>query len=102
VTVAPSFSLSITPASATIPLLGSTTTYTVTITRTGGFTGAVTLSVAGLPSGGSATFTPNPATGASSALKVTVRILPRGTFPLTVTGTSGTTTHTASATLIKN
>ena len=58
VTVAPNFSLSISPASATIPLLGSTTTYTVTITRTGGFSGAVTLSVAGLPSGGSATFTP--------------------------------------------
>jgi hypothetical protein len=102
VTASPNFSLSISPASVTVPLLGSTANYTVTITRTGGFTGAVTLSVAGLPSGATATFTPNLATGATSALKVTVRIFPRGTFPLTVTGTSGTLTHTASATLIKN
>ncbi|HEX4495353.1 MAG TPA: hypothetical protein VIE43_06780 [Thermoanaerobaculia bacterium] len=102
VTAAPDFALSLTPASVTVGLLGSTANYTVTITRSGGFTGAVTLSVAGLPSGATATFTPNPATGASSALKVTVRILPRGTFPLTVTGTSGTLNHTASATLIKN
>jgi trimeric autotransporter adhesin len=102
VTASPNFSLSISPASVTVPLLSTTANYTVTITRTGGFTGAVTLSVAGLPSGGSATFTPNPATGATSALKVTVRILPRGTFNLTVTGTSGTLTHTATATLIKN
>jgi hypothetical protein len=102
VTAAPDFSLAITPASVTVALLGSTANYTVNITRTGGFTGAVTLSVAGLPSGATATFTPNPATGASSALKVTVKIFPRGTFPLTVTGTSGTITHTAAATLIKN
>ena len=86
----------------TVPLFGTTATYTVTITRTGGFTGAVTLSVAGLPSGATATFSPNPATGATSTLKVTVKLFPRGTFPLTVTGTSGTLTHTATATLIKN
>ncbi len=96
------FSLSISPASVTVPLFGTTANYTVTITRTGGFAGAVSLSVAGLPSGATATFTPNPATGTSSALKVTVKITPRGTFPLTVTGTSGALTHTASATLIKN
>jgi hypothetical protein len=96
------FSLSISPSSVTVPLLGSTANYTVTITRTGGFSGAVSLSVSGLPSGATATFTPNPATGGSSALKVTVRITPRGTFPLTVTGTSGALTHTATATLIKN
>jgi hypothetical protein len=101
-TAAPDFSLAVTPGSVTVPLLGSTANYTVTITRTGGFTGAVTLSVSGLPSGATATFTPNPATGATSALKVTVRILPRGTFPLTITGVSGTLTHTAAATLIKN
>jgi hypothetical protein len=102
VTASPNFSLSIAPASVSVALFGTTANYTVTITRTGGFTGAVTLSVAGLPSGATATFTPNPATGATSALKVTVKIFPRGTFPLTVTGTSGTITHTASATLIKN
>jgi hypothetical protein len=101
-TVTPNFSLSITPASVTVPLFGTTATYTVNVTRTGGFTGGVSLSVAGLPSGATATFAPNPATGASSTLTVTVKIFPRGTFPLTVTGTSGALTHTATATLIKN
>ncbi len=96
------FSLSMSPSSVTVGLFGTTANYTVNVTRTGGFTGAVTLSVAGLPSGATATFTPNPATGASSALKVTVKITPRGTFPLTITGVSGALTHTASATLIKN
>jgi hypothetical protein len=100
-TVTPNFSLSLTPSSVTVPLLGNSASYTVNITRTGGFTGGVTLSVAGLPSGATATFTPNPATGASSALAVKVKITPRGTFTLTVTGTSGTLTHTATATLIK-
>jgi fibronectin type 3 domain-containing protein len=96
------FALSISPASVTVGLFGTAANYTVTVTRTGGFTGAVTLSVAGIPSSATATFTPNPATGATSALKVTVKITPRGTFPLTITGVSGTLTHTAAATLIKN
>jgi len=98
------FTLSISPASVTVPLFGSSATYTVSVNRTGGFTSPVTLSVTGLPSGASATFTPNPATGASSTLKVTVSIFPRGTFTLTVTGTGGspTLTRTATATLIKN
>jgi hypothetical protein len=102
VTASPNFSLSISPASVTVPLFGTTATYTVTITRTGGFTGAVSLSVTGQPSGATATFSPNPATGASSTLTIKVKLTPRGTFPLTVTGTSGTLTHTATATLIKN
>jgi trimeric autotransporter adhesin len=102
VTVSPDFSLSISPASVTVSILGSTATYTVTITRTGGFTGAVSLFVTGLPSGATATFSPNPASGGSSTLSVKVKNKPRGTFPLTVTGTSGTLTHTATATLIRN
>jgi hypothetical protein len=98
------FSLSISPASVTVPLFGTTATYTVTVTRTGGFTSPVALSVAGLPSGATATFSPNPVTGGSSTLTVTVKVFPRGTFTLTVTGTGGspTITHTATATLIKN
>jgi hypothetical protein len=98
------FTLSISPASVTVPLFGTSATYTVTVNRTGGFSSAVTLSVAGLPSGATATFSPNPVTGSTSTLSVRVRITPRGTFTLTVIGTGGSPllTRTATATLIKN
>jgi trimeric autotransporter adhesin len=98
------FTLSISPSSVTVPLFGTTATYTVTVNRTGGFTSPVSLSVTGLPTGATATFSPNPATGSSSTLTVKVKITPRGTFTLTVTGTGGSPviTRTATATLIKN
>ncbi|MFY9819801.1 MAG: hypothetical protein WAM82_00360 [Thermoanaerobaculia bacterium] len=98
------FTLSISPSSVTVPLFGTTATYTVTVNRTGGFSSAVTLSVSGLPSGATATFSPNPVTGSTSTMTVKVKIFPRGTFTLTVTGTGGspTLTRTATATLIKN
>src|SRR5439155_627026 len=69
VSARPDFTLSASPASHTVPQGGSTS-YSVTISPTGGFTGQVTLSVSGLPSGANASFTPNPAT-ASSTLSVT-------------------------------
>jgi hypothetical protein len=95
----PNFSLSATPASQTV-VQGASTSYTVNITRTGGFNGSVALSVSGLPSGAAGTFSPNPAPGASSALSVTTSTTtPAGTYPLTITGVSGTT-HTTSVTLV--
>ena len=96
------FSLSTAPASQTVAA-GSSTTYTVTITRTGGFTGAVALSVAGLPTGAAGTFTPNNTTGNTSTLSVTTATTtPTGSSPLTITGASGTLSHTASVTLVVN
>ena len=64
----------------------------------------MTLSISGLPSGASGTFTPNPATQ-SSALKVTVpSSVSKGTYTFTVTGIGGTPTktHTATAKLVKS
>jgi hypothetical protein len=102
-TASPNYSLSISPSSVTIGSLGGTATYTVTVTRTGGFTGAVSLSVSALPNGVTPSFSPNPATGASSTLSLSVRFnTKKGTYPFTVTGTSGSLTHTATATLVKN
>lgn len=101
---APDFSLSISPASVTVGRAGGTATYTVTLTRTGGFADSVTLSVSGLPSGASGSFNPNPASGSSSTLTVTVSgSTARGTYPFTVTGTGGNPalTRTATATLVK-
>ena len=98
------FTLSISPASVTVARNGGTATYTVTISRTGGFSAPVTLSVAGLPTGTTGSFSPNPATGSSSTLTLTVsKNTLRNTYTFTVTGTGGspTITRTATAQLVK-
>jgi hypothetical protein len=98
VTSVPSdFSLSVSPPSRQVRQ-GNATSYTVTITPTNGFSGSVSLSVSGLPSGATATFTPNPAT-TSSTLSVQTVVGVRGTFTLTITGVSGSLSHTTTATL---
>jgi hypothetical protein len=96
---APDFSLSASPTSQTIPV-GAKTTYTINITRTGGFTGSVTLSASGVPTGATASFSPNPTTGTSSTLTVaTSSSTPAATYTITVTGTSGTLSHKTTVTL---
>jgi serine protease len=82
---------------------GGIARYTVTIARTNGFNSPVSLSISGLPSGGSGSFKPNPAT-TSSALTVNVGAsVAKGTYTFTVTGTGGspTITHTAQAKFVK-
>lgn len=101
---APNYSLSISPASVSLPRTGGTATYTVTITRTGGFNSPVAFTISGLPAGATPVFTPNPASGNTSTLKITVSSSTHfGTYPFTVTGTGGTPTltRTATATLVK-
>jgi hypothetical protein len=97
----PDFSLSTSPASQTVTQ-GAGTSYTETITPINGFTGSVTLSVSGLPAGSSGTFSPNPATSTSTLSVTTSPTTPTGSFPLTITGVSGTLTHTSGATLVVN
>ena len=60
----------------------------ITVTDAAGFTGAVTLSVAGLPAGASAAFSGNSLVIFPSFTTAV------GTYPLTVTGTSGASTAT--------
>ncbi len=98
-TPVPDYSLSVSPASQSV-VQGASTTYTVTITPTNGFTGSVSLSVSGLPSGAAGSFSPNPATTTSTLSVTTATTTPTGSFALTITGTSGTLSHTASATLV--
>jgi hypothetical protein len=98
--VTPDFTLSSTPPSVTV-LAGSSASYTININRTGGFTGAVSLSASGVPAGAAATFNPNPASTNSSALTVTTSTTtPAGSYPITTTGTSGSLTRTTSSTLV--
>ena len=95
------YNLSVTPASQTV-VAGNSTSYTVTITPSGGFGDQVNLTISGLPSGASAAFNPNPATGSSTLSVSTSTATPAGSYGFTVTGTSGSLSHTASATLVVN
>jgi N,N-dimethylformamidase beta subunit-like protein len=94
----PDFTLSASPSSATVAQSGSTS-YTVTVNPANGFTGQVTLSAAGLPSGASGTFTPNPTTSSSTFAVTTSASTPAGTYTLTVTGVSGSLTHNTTVSL---
>ena len=101
-TPAPDFSLSISPSTVTLHRGGGTAAYTVAITPSGGFSSTVQLSVSGLPSGTTGSFSPNPATTSSVlTLNVSSSTAP-GSYPFTVSGTSGSLTHTATAKLSKN
>src|SRR5439155_241915 len=98
VTAPVNFTLGASPSSQTV-LPGGSTSYSVTISPTGGFSGQVNLSVGGLPSGASGSYAPNPAT-ASSTLSVTTGTgTPVGTYTLTITGVSGSLMHTTTVSL---
>ena len=97
----PDFSLSSSPSSQTVTP-GSGTSYTVSVSASGGFSGTVGFSVSGLPSGAGATFSPTSITtsGSTTMAVTTSSSTPTGTYPLTITGTSGSLTHTSAVTLV--
>jgi PKD repeat protein len=99
----PDFTISVSPAKQTVQRGGSTS-YVVSVAPTNGFTGQVTLSVTGLPLGTTASFSTNPlnaSTAASSTLVITTSpTTKQGGHTLTITGTSGTLTHSATALLL--
>ena len=97
----PDFTLGISP-SAQVVEQGGSTPYTTRLSVINGFNGAATLSVSGLPAGATASFVPPSITGpGSSTLTVSTgtSTLP-GSYSLTVKGTSGALTHTATTMLI--
>ncbi|HEV8185699.1 MAG TPA: hypothetical protein VGP40_07055, partial [Chthoniobacterales bacterium] len=95
-TVAADYSLSAAPVSIAQGGSGSTA---VTISRTN-FTGDVTLSLSGAPTGVTGSFNPNPATGTSSTLTLNVGsgVAP-GTYTLTVNGSGTPGTRSTTFTL---
>jgi len=98
------FSLTATPSSQTVAANGSTT-YTAIVSSLNGFTGTVNLSVSGLPGGTTTSFNPASISGGSGSSTLTVSTgcsTPAGTYPLTITGTSGSLSHSASVTLVVN
>jgi glucose/arabinose dehydrogenase len=101
---APDFQLTVTPSARTV-VQGSGTTYDVTVTPTGGFTGTVALDATGLPANASASFQ-------SASLNITDTLprtttlnvttssnTPTGSFALNIGATSGALSHTAQTTL---
>ena len=96
-TSTPDFTIAASPA-AVSAAQGASVNTTITTAVSGGFNSAVALSVSGLPTGASATFTPTsiaaPGSG-TSTLKLTAGTAATGTYNLTVTGTGGGKTHTA-------
>jgi hypothetical protein len=100
----PDFSVSLNPASLTIPPGGSDTS-TATVTSTGGFSSAVDLACSSQPAGVTCSFATNPVTPppdgtASSGLTINVdAAVPAGNYTFAVTGTSGATTRTATINL---
>ncbi|MEI9912560.1 MAG: Ig-like domain-containing protein [Bacteroidota bacterium] len=95
------FTLSASPAVQNVTA-GNGTSYTITISETGGdFLSPATLSVLGLPAGAAASFNPSaPVPAATSVLTITTSAsTPNGTYSLTVRGISGSLTHTTPVTL---
>jgi hypothetical protein len=96
----PYFALSATPLRQTVAL-SRTASYTVNVSAMNGFAGVVSLSVAGVPSGATATFNPPSVTAPGTA---TLQIIPGGGTPignysLTITGTSGGLSNSTPVTL---
>jgi uncharacterized membrane protein len=83
---------------------GQSGSLTITVTGQPGFTGTVNLSVAGVPSLVTSTISPSSVTGSgTSSLTLTVNNQQKqGTFPLTITGTSGQNTHTTTVNFTVN
>ncbi|MFJ8313466.1 MULTISPECIES: hypothetical protein [unclassified Streptomyces] len=102
-TTANDFSITDSPASATVNA-GSSTTSTISTAVVSGTAETVTFSASGLPSGASPAFNPASTTaGGSATLTVsTATSTPSGTYPITVTGTSPSATHSTTFTLTVN
>jgi hypothetical protein len=72
---------------------GSSGTSTITLTPVNGFSGSVTLSVSGLPTGVTAAFSANPVTSSSTLTLTASSKAAMGTATVTITATSGNLTN---------
>ncbi|OLE38014.1 MAG: hypothetical protein AUG48_02900 [Actinobacteria bacterium 13_1_20CM_3_68_9] len=103
----PNFASAPSPWSQTV-LQGDQTSYRVDVTRTGGFSGSVSLKVAGLPNAATPSWNPSPTvsgSGSSTVLQIgTASSIPTGGYDFVITGTGKingeTVSRSAAATLI--
>ena len=100
--VGPDFSIGASPPSQSVGA-GSTATYTLSLTSSGGYSGTVTLTVtSGCPSSVTCSVAPNSVSSfpATATLSVpTLITTPGGTTSVVVTATDGTITHTVTVSL---
>jgi len=96
----PDFTIAAAPSTLTIAA-GQKSTYTITITAKNSFKGNVTLKATGLPARTFTQFVPAFVTGSgTSTLTVFPQsTAPKGTVTLTITGTSGSLTHSTTVSL---
>src|SRR5439155_83822 len=94
-----SFTIAASPASQTVTQGGSTS-YGVTINPKIGSAAQRELGVSGVPSGGSGSFSPNPATESSTLSVTTNASRPAGTYTLTITGVNGALTQTTTVSIV--
>jgi len=103
-TPAADYSISVLPASRVV-VPGGGTTYTITATPVGGFTGTISLSASGFSNDSTASFSPaniviNDASAKSSTLTLNTTVAtPPGTYFLTIDTTSGNLQHAGAAQL---
>lgn len=101
----PDFALSASPTSLTVTQ-GSSGASTISTTVSNGFNSSVALSISGLPSGVTASFSPAsiaaPGSGSSTLTFTASSTATTGTFNTTVTATGGGLTHTTTIPLTVN
>ena len=103
----PGITVQVSPASQSVQQ-GQLASYTVSLTSTGGFSGAVNLTAAGLPAGAGGAFSPssvtlNSGSTATATLNATTAATtPAGTNSITITAASGKVSGSATASLTVN
>jgi DNA-binding beta-propeller fold protein YncE len=95
ITATPDFSLTAAPTGISASQGGKAST-TISTTPLNGFTGAITRATGTLPTGVTASISSNQVTFAATTNA------PTGTFPISITGTSGSLTHSTSVSLTIN
>jgi len=108
VTASQDFTVNSSTPAQTVAAGQTTGPYNLTIAPAGSsFAGVVTLSCSGIPSGAQCNFTPNTVVPESNSVNVVLTITTSGaaaggTYTVMVTGTSGSISHSTSASLIVN
>lgn len=94
----PSFALSTSPSTLAL-VQGGSSTSTISVNPSNGFTGSVTLSANNLPNGVSATFSPNPAASSSTVTLTATSSAAVGNATIAITGTSESLSESTSINL---